>query len=208
MALTLASFSKPDLFAFHLTERVNMARIERLSLLESAERLYRAAGEDLAELRRPRRGPKSLVLGGETIHLRDQDPLNLARLNVSPWTDPGEWCLHMNGHVFFWPGKRDRPIKAGLSHFKRYQGSDVVIVRVPMGELVRLNADRLRLCAVNSGQTGARMKMVPRGPDTYAPLERFAGTRRDVKELVFHDHAALPASRALLDIDLVLSSAG
>ena len=71
MALTLASFSKPDLFAFHLTERVNMARIERLSLLESAERLYRAAGEDLAELRRPRRGPKSLVLGGETIHLRD-----------------------------------------------------------------------------------------------------------------------------------------
>ena len=113
MALTLASFSKPDLFAFHLTERVNMARIERLSLLESAERL-----------------------------------------------------------------------------------------------LVRLNADRLRLCAVNSGQTGARMKMVPRGPDTYAPLERFAGTRRDVKELVFHDHAALPASRALLDINLVLSSAG
>lgn len=207
MALTLASLCGADLFAYHLTERLNLPRIQRTSMLESPERLYRAAGEDVNELRRPRRGPKTLVLDGETIHLRDQDPLNLSRLDVSPWTDPGDWCLHVNRHVFFWPGNRDRPIPQGIRHFTRYVGSDVAVLRVSMGDLVRANIDRLRLCAVNSGQTAARTRRVARGPDTYLPLSRFERSRSRVKELVFHDHALLPSSMTVVACDQVLAAA-
>lgn len=204
MALSLESLCDESLFAYHLTERVNVSRIQRTGILESTERLYLAAGADVQELRQPRRGPKTLVIGGETVHLRDQDPLDLERLDVSPWTDPGEWCAHVNRHVFFWPGTRDRPIAPGCSHFNRYRASDVSVFVIPMAELVRLNAHRLKVCSVNSGQTGARKTRVPRGPDTYVAPGLFGGSRSDVIEVVFLDHAELPASRKLVSCERIL----
>jgi hypothetical protein len=195
MGLEVSEFAKLRPFLFHLTSRENIRRIKGTWALESAERLLALVGRlDWVDARRV--GPRRIVIDGEALALRDQDPLHDGAIAFEAGWNLGKFVSHLNRHVFFWPGSASGPINYGRNHFERYAAERPLLLRIGLYQLIVANASAEPLfCRFNSGAprvVGGRRS--PRGPSTFQRAEIFAGTPSDVVEVVFQDNIILPQS--------------
>jgi len=183
-------------YAYHLTNRGNLARIARLKELTSTASLYAAAGEDLGALEVKRAGQRTIVVQGEPVHIRDQDPLHAGNVELNGGWDFARFCLYLNQHVFFWPGTADGPIAYGRNHFGRYEATseELAFLRIPMAALAEANSPPgPKVCRYNSGSPRCNAgRGSPRGPETFVPVAEFPGIPSEVKEVVFEGTARLP----------------
>src|SRR5262249_44202542 len=138
-------------FVYHLTARVNLARISRTGLLESAAALMRRADRlDLLRVRRTRL--EEIALDGCAIFLRDQAPLHDGHIPFEGGWQLPQLIESLNARVFFWPGREAGPIAHGLRHFQRYASEGPAILRIRLRSLVDANPGRTPLfCRYNSG---------------------------------------------------------
>jgi hypothetical protein len=195
MGLDVSTFGKVRPFIFHLTDRQNLRRIKAMSVLESSERLLSRAGRS-DWLRSRRVGPRSITIDGESVLLRDQDPLQQGAIAFEAGWDLERFIGHVNRHVFFWPGSAAGPIDAGRNHFERYAPKQPLLLRVGLYQLIVANPKSEPLfCRFNSGAprvVGGRRS--PRGASTYQRPDDFVGTPSVVVEVLFEDQVVLPAS--------------
>lgn len=189
-------------FAYHLTARANLGRIQRTERLESAAAMIQAANQlNLLSLRR--RELREIIVDGETVILRDQAPLHAGHIDFqNGWTFP-QLIESLNSRVFFWPGDGGGPIAHGERHFARYEDQGPAILRIPLAALVEANPDRLPLfCHFNSGSprtVGGRKS--PRGPRTFLSCDQFERNHRDVIEVTFEDIVALPMDETEVQLE-------
>ena len=182
-------------WVYHLTAAMNIARIGRMGRLQCATTLMEAGGcsRPVRERRR-----KSLVVHvlGEDVHVRDQIPLSRNNMCLPRDCSFEDWVAHLNGLVFFWPGRACGPTESGLGHFRRYAAERPALVRIPTADLFRANSGASpRFSHYNSGAPRQyRGRRSPRGPDTFAFGHKFAGTVRGVVEVVYRTEARLPAT--------------
>ena len=176
MGLDIGRFAKLRPFLYHLTSRENVRRIKATLALESTERLLSQAGRsDWLSIRRI--GPRSVVVDGEPVRLRNQDPLHEGAIAFETGWDLGRFVGHVNTHVFFWPGTIDGPGDYGRNHFERYALDQPLLLRVGVYQLLVANPQVEPLfCRFNSG--GPRVvggRKSPRGATTYQRAEHFVG---------------------------------
>jgi Family of unknown function (DUF7002) len=180
-------------FVYHLTSQENLRRIMRTGHLESAAALMRRAARlDLLRVRR--RGSLPIKIDGETILLRDQDPLHQGNILFEGGWGLPELIEHLNARVFFWPGGKDGPIGHGQRHYERYRDEVPAIMRVCLRSLLNANPGREpRFCRRNSGspRTVAGKKS-PRGPQTFVACDQFPGGPKSVVEVTFEEQVVLP----------------
>lgn len=180
-------------FAYHLTARANLSRIQRTEQLESASAMIQAANQlNLISLRRQEL--REIIVDGETIILRDQAPLHAGHIDFQDgWTFP-QLIESLNSRVFLWPGDGNGPIAHGQRHFERYEDQEPAILRISLADLIESNPDRPPLfCHFNSGSprtVGGRKS--PRGPRTFLPCDQFERKHRDVIEVTFEEFVTLP----------------
>jgi hypothetical protein len=192
MPLDLERFSKLRPFLYHLTGRGNIPYIQEDMELKPSNTLYAASGEnDFRGTRR--RGPRMLKSGRQ---VRDQDPLHPGNISFSGGWTFADLILHLDDHVFFWPGWERGPIQSGKNHFERYAAERPTILRVATTELFRGNRDIPPLfCKYNSGAPRCTYgKGSPRGPQTFLPATEFPFLATDVKEVTFRSSVKLPSS--------------
>lgn len=120
-----------------------------------------------------------------TATLRDQAPLNLAKLDrclEDDMTVP-EWLTMLNGFVFFWPTVAK---VAGL--LKAYADEDHDVIVVDTRRLVSRYANEIRLSRMNTGSTSpmafARGASTFRRINDYPLLERSRRKSSAVAEVV------------------------
>ena len=179
---------------YHSTNRANLRRVAKLRRLEPATELIRKSGR--TELRRTRRtGPVTLYVDGETVVLRDQDPLRLANVALeNGWTE-GDFVEFQNEHIFFWPGDFKTIVRSGARLLERYDKVDAVL-RIPTVDLLAANPGCTPLfCAFNSGATRKQGgKAVPRGPTLFLPAFEFSRSAGEVIEMAFRCGVELPST--------------
>ena len=158
---------------FHMAEAGAWPSIARHGLLSTraALDLFEAEGDLRAEAEGRR--PEGIVLERADlgrIVLRDQKPLSdkaLARCLRDGLT-PSDWHARLNGRVFFWLSrKRVLTLLAG----RAYRAQAHEILEIEAAPLVAAYRDRIELSAINSGATGRFP--VPRGADTFLPIDRY-----------------------------------
>ena len=193
MPFTMHTFAGARPFAYHLTAAGNLVRICETGRMESAANLLTAAGRSQV-LRQRRREHMRLLIGGQTVWLRDQRPLHAGHVAFeSGWTFE-DLVEALNRLVFFWPGTSSGPNTYGVRHFDRYAPESPVILRAPTAELIKANRDTQPLfCGFNSGSprhTGGRAS--PRGPTTFVRADQFPWGYGRVVELTFPAPVQLP----------------
>jgi len=180
---------------YHLTARTNLARIQRLGRLDPAKALLESAGHPHLQ-RTQRSGSLTVVVDGEPVRIRDQDPLRAANCRLDGGFSFEDLLDLLNQHVFFWPGSNEQPVRSGRNHFARYAArEDAVVFKFATQAVFEANPDlEPRFCKYNSGapRSNPRSGKSPRGPDLFLPADRFAGSRGDVVEVVFRGSVALP----------------
>lgn len=180
---------------YHLTATSNLDRIRSTRCLFSAASIYEQAGQRDA-LRARRKRSDSIVVNGDTVIIRDQQPLHAGNMALSAGVGFEDFVAYLNRHVFFWPGDDDGPIGYGRRHFARYAGEDCHIVKVRTVDLIAANRDTpLLVSRCNSGSprwSGGRA--APRGLATFVLAELFEGTAGRVVEVVFRNEVRLPGS--------------
>jgi hypothetical protein len=193
MSFDLNDFSQLRPYLYHLTRRENLHSIKQYMQLESASRLADAAGK--TELIRERRTSHvRLPKAGNDVVLCDQAKLHKANIQFSPGWEFDDFLQHLNTHVFFWAGSENKPVAHGVRHFNRYHEEAPVIIRIPIGSLLRKNSSAVPLfCKFNSGSPRcAYGKRSPRGSDTFVSAETCTFTAGHVVEVVFRDFVFLP----------------
>ncbi len=151
-------------------------------------------------VRQRREGSLVVRVGAEDVHVRDQDPLRRNNMCLRDCSFE-DWVAHLNGLVFFWPGRACGPTGPGQRHFDRYATERPALIRVPTTDLFEANPDvSPRFSCYNSGAprwSGGRPS--PRGPGTFAFGAQFAHGVSRVVEVVYYCSALLPATAELGD---------
>ena len=134
-----------------------------------------------------------------SIHIRDQRPLHRKNMSLPCDWRFEDWVEHLNGLVFFWPGRRDeRPVCSGVRHYERYKkaGEDVCVIRICTEDTFHKNRPaKPRFSRYNSGSPRCwRGQRSPRGPNTIVPGDQFDGTPCKVVEVAYCEQVALPCS--------------
>jgi len=167
---------------WHLTHVDNLGRIRKSRVLMPAEHFVSET------LNCPRRG---MLRTSSGVVLRDQDLLHESCIDFQNGYSMCDLLADSNRRVFFWAGRPDRPVKAGLGAIKRYGSSNAII--------------RLSFLAVVEKQTphfsrynfGApRMhhgKRVPRGPKTFVQATECDFPPSKVVEVTFAQPVTLRA---------------
>jgi len=192
MPLDLARFIRTRPVLYHLTASSNLQQIRTTMNLQPTSRLLEKAGRmDLARARR--RESQVVSFNGTSIHIRDQAPLHAGNVALAPGWSFEDLVVHLNEHVFFWPGTKVGPISYGRRHFQRYLGDDNVVLKLPTAQLFRTNTDLgPRFCKYNSGSprcNGGHPS--PRGPSTFVHAAEFGGTPSAVVEVTFRGSVTL-----------------
>lgn len=196
MPITFAELTRLRPVAYHTTTVRAVARIRAVRRLESATRML--SGTAYEHLLRGRRSRSETVpIGDHEVEIRDQQPLVIKSLKLE-----GGWVLQdlldeLNGRVFLWAGTEKGPGPRGLGHFAKYHAQgDAAILRVPLPELLRANAERpLDVTRVNAGSARHHGgKPAPRSPKTLVRLEEAPFLAREVIELSYRDLAVLPST--------------
>jgi len=193
MAFTLERFVAVRPFLFHLTATGNLNRIMDTRVLQPTNDLLTIAGWR-APRTAPRRGPQLVEIDGQTVWIRDQRPLHAGNIAFEEGWDMPRFLALIDSHVFFWPGKEEGPVKAGINHFKRYAQDRPALIRVPTGALLDANPELEPLfCRFNSGAPRASHgRKSPRGSTTYVSEHALDGTVDHVKEALFCGAVKMP----------------
>jgi hypothetical protein len=198
MAISIDKFVEKRPFLYHLTSQTNVASIRATRVLESAERLLRAAGRsDLLTTRR--REGQQVIIGETTVHIRDQSPLHAGNMRLEPGWTLDDFVLHLNERVFFWPGRDGGPISYGLRHYQRYEIDQPAMVRVPTGALLKANPNTIPLfCKYNSGSPRCSQgRKSPRTRRTFLPADAAEFGVPQVVEVTFPGAVRLPRETEL-----------
>ena len=109
------------------------------------------------------------ALHGRAV-IRDQKPMPESRLRPSlqGGITPGEWYELVNDRVFFWVSKH-RLLR--LLSARAYRSRVHTVLHVDTQRLVTDYRDRIRLTAINSGNTLPIAR--PRGVDTFLTIEEY-----------------------------------
>jgi hypothetical protein len=193
MAIAIDRFVEQRPFLYHLTSQTNVGSIRATRVLESAERLFRAAGRsDLLKTRR--REGLEVAIGTTTVHIRDQSPLHAGNMRLETGWTLDDFVLHLNEHVFFWPGRDGGPISYGLRHYQRYELDQPVMLRIPTGALLRTNPSTVPLfCKYNSGSPRCHQgRKSPRTRRTFLPADAAEFGVTQVVEVTFPGAVRLP----------------
>lgn len=180
---------------YHLTARMNVERIRDERRLDCAATLLRA-GNRKSMVRQRRESYEVIRLGDRCIHIRDQYPLHRKNMSLLGGWGFEDWVEHLNGLVFFWPGRDERPVCSGVRHYQRYKGDEVCVIRVGTKDTFDKNRPaEPRFSRYNSGSPRcSKGQPSPRGPDTIVPGDRFDGTPCKVVEVAYCEQVALPES--------------
>ncbi len=192
MPFTAADLVRLRPWAYHFTAPANAARLRRGGVIRCAAELLEAAGLSASERR-----PADVIIGAgaDAVVVSHQRPLKKGaiRWDAAGW-DFARYVEHLNRRVFFWPGRDAGPVARGRAHLSglRAAGYSPVVLRVPMAELIGLNAARgpwVTRC--NSGATRGR---VLRGDGTFRRPEACEFAAVGAAEVTFLSHAVLPRS--------------
>lgn len=195
MPFSIDEFTSVRPYVYHLTAQRNLARIRQRWLLQSAEELMNQAQDpDLPTDRK--RGSLDLNIGGEVVHLRDQDPLYQGNIKFDEGWDFRRFIRLLNGHVFFWPGKDGGPNDYGNRHYLRYQSEGPAIIRMKVADLVSANPTQPpRFCRYNSGSPRCSNGLKsPRGAETFVSSATANFSAAKAVEIVVPGHVVLPVS--------------
>lgn len=174
-------------YLFHMAERDTWSSIKAKGLLSTtaALDLYQVNGGARQRLERGHR-PQKVTVGpaGDAIVLRDQIPMAPDRLEVAliDGTTPGEWYELLNGKVFMWAeeARLHRLLKA-----RYYRHLEHDVLTIDAAKLMKVHAERVWLCPMNSGNTFP----VPhrRGREIFQRIDKYptrATSGRPQKEVV------------------------
>jgi len=203
--MDLDTFTRLRTHAYHLTERLNLARIMRTGCLEAASSLYLKAGCS-GRITQRRSAHDVIQVNGESVHVRDQSPLKQGNIDLTT-TSFNDVIRTLNNHVFFWPGDHRRPILSGRNHFGRYSSSDCVVFVIQTRNIFNANTARPKFSACNSGAPRMQQgRKQPRDSQTFRYAHDFQRNPGEVIEVVFEEKAVLPQTdfeiRELREIDL------
>jgi len=193
MPVILDRFIQLRPFLYHVTARANQIALTRDRRIEPAAALFRRAGRtDLLRWRRP--DAVTVQVDGDQIVIKDQRPLIEANLSLDGAWELADFVEYLNEHVFFWPGRSEGPIQAGVRLHGRYEASAPLVLRVPTRDLIEANpAVEPLFCPFNSGaprhQGGRRAR---RGPRLFTPAADFPRRESEVIELAFRTAVGLP----------------
>lgn len=193
LAFTVAQFTSTRPYLYHLTSQSNFERLLRSRELVCASELLKASkNEDW--ITRKRLATLTIQINGESIDLRDQQPLYAGKTVLEGGWNFAELVRQLNGRVFFWPGWRDKPVSYAERHFERYEDEKPVIVRVGTQELFDQNMQAAPLfCKYNSGSPRTTQGLgSPRGPDTFIECHRASYTASGVVEVTYLKSVQLP----------------
>jgi uncharacterized protein DUF7002 len=203
MAVSVPEFVDRYPVLWHITCEANLQRIRRTRALESAAALMQQAGDD-TWLRRRRREPQRLNVDGESIWLRDQEPLMEGAIRFE-----GSWNLErlieeINKRVFFWPGDFRGPISRARENFDAFRNQPgAVALRLPSDAVAACcRPFHLQLTVVNVGAprvSGGKKSL--RGPRTFMAMGALTGTLSDVREVAVVDRLSLDAVWPMLGVD-------
>jgi len=197
MPFELDQFVQTRPVLYHLTRQSNLERIQRMQQLDSAAKLLDEAGrQDLLLERRER--CLLLSIGDEIVHVRDQLPLKDGSIHfLDGWT-LAKLVDHLNGFVFFWPGRESKPGDYALRHFGAYAGDDNVVLRFKTSEILAANSMNppvFSRCNSGGPRTNPNSsypgKRAPRGPETFVLAKDFDGKPGKVVEVAFRQTVSL-----------------
>lgn len=134
------------------------------------------------------------LVGGEEVHVRDQEPLCRGNLELDSDLTFEDFVEKINGLVFFRPGGQDGPFQPGHRHFRRYRCEKPALIRVCTQALFHANRCATPLfCRYNSGAPRcSKGKTSPRGTRTFLDADSFPDTLGKVIETTFPDSVVLP----------------
>ena len=180
---------------YHLTARMNVERIREEGRLDCAATLLRA-GDRESVVRQRRESCEVVRVRDSSIHIRDQRPLHCKSMSLFGGWSFEDWVEHLNGLVFFWPGRDERPVCSGVRHYERYKGDEVCVIRVGTKDTFDKNRPaEPRFSCYNSGSPRcSKGQPSARGPNTIVPGDRFDGTPCKVVEVAYCEQVALPES--------------
>ncbi|CAG1010985.1 hypothetical protein PHYC_03975 [Phycisphaerales bacterium] len=208
MPLASVRFASLRPFLYHLTARRNLDRIlAGPRLLAPTMDLLKAAGR-LELLRQRRRAHVPIVIGGQTVVVRDQAPLHAGNIAFQDGFALEDLVEMLNLLVYFWPGAEDGPIIYGSRHFQRYQDEDAVVLKIPLLSLREANpllCPQFSSCNSGSPRCNPVRGKAPRGPRTFLPASSFEGTASDVVEVVFAQAVLLPGD---VEVNAVRTGSG
>jgi len=163
--------------------------------MEPAAELIRRSGRH-EWLQRRRTGAVPLEIDGETVVLKDQQPLILANVALTGGWTAEDFVGYLNQHVFFWPGTATGPLKQGARLLGRYEQTGPVVLRMRTEDIFAANSHHAPLFSpFNSGALRKQNGLpVARGPDLFAPAHRFPRTAGNVVEVTFRSAVHLPGT--------------
>ena len=193
---------------YHVAEAGSWESIERNGLLSTSALLdlFEVSGEQRQQLESEHR-PESVTLHHPlhgTVVIRDQKPLNMARLEgcLSGMTTT-QWLRELNRRVFFWPSA-DRLARLLGAHAYRDRAQDVLVIDTrPLVESYRR---QMTLAPINTGATVPTA--APRGPRTFQAIEfydydaikRKRGAKAAIAEVAI-DHSVPDIAEFVLQVE-------
>lgn len=175
---------------YHMAERGSWPSIKRRGLLSTSALLdsYEISGSRRQEIEGQRR-PASVELtafGLSAAVVRDQLPMDDRGLErcLLDGISPESWYRLLNSKVFFWL-TRERLFR--LLNAGTYSAQEHDVLELDTKSLVEAYADRIWLCAINSGCT--KPYPHPRGSSTFQrifdyPYERWRKKRKRGERVV------------------------
>lgn len=166
---------------FHLADGKAWPSLAERGLLSVRSLLQEAplAQGEVDRLMRQRRDVSvSLTLPGfQSVVLRDQKPLNMAKLaaSLTDGTTAEEWLELLNSMVFLFP---DMPTLLRL--YDKYRAQPATVVEVDSAKLVAEYGSLVRLASINTGST--LYAAAKRSRQSFRGIDQF-DSKRDVKEV-------------------------
>ena len=167
---TLAEFTNIHPRFYHMSSDGAWRSLNRHGLLSTSAVLDLAgiAGQQRDRLERHRRLESvTLTIAGEDFVLRDQKPLNEAKLGACLVDmTVSEWLFMLNQKVFFWPSQRRCEELLGA---KAYRDTWHTVIEVDSTALLKLHD--VTLSPINSG--AVLYEPPKRGSFTFSSIEHF-----------------------------------
>lgn len=164
---------------YHMAEADSWPSIREHGLLSSLEVARRSGvqGQAAINLRRTHRAEKLSVNvpGIGNVVLRDQIPMAPERIEraLPEGISAGDWYELINERVFFW-AEEERLHR--LLNGRQYKHLEHDVLTIDTASLLRIHADNIRLCHMNSGNTYPAM--VKRSPDIFKRIGDYEINRR------------------------------
>ena len=158
---------------FHMAHRAAWPSIVAHGLLSTSAllRLFEVPGDQVRMLecrRRPESVPITHPVHGSAV-IRDNKPISETKLaQCLRGMDPTEYYQLLNARVFFWLTEERL---ARLLRARAYRNDRHLVITVDTGALLERSGNAVTLSAINSGSTAYRA--MPRGADTFAPIETY-----------------------------------